>query len=143
MTTPTDPENVTSPVRPADRTVPLHARASTVDAPRLGADASADELVADIEATRNDLGDTVDALAQKFDVKSQAQHTLDDARTRATDQVRALQLRGTEMFDQAKDAATDDQGHLTPQARAVAIKGAAVAATVLLVSVIVRRRRNR
>ena len=33
-------------------------------------DLSQEELVADIEQTRAQLGDTVDALAQKFDVKA-------------------------------------------------------------------------
>jgi hypothetical protein len=37
-----------------------------------GADLSTDELEADIERTREELGRTVDALSQKFDVKAQA-----------------------------------------------------------------------
>jgi hypothetical protein len=40
--------------------------------PEPGADASIDDLQADIEATRAQVGDTVGALASKLDVKSRA-----------------------------------------------------------------------
>jgi Protein of unknown function (DUF3618) len=39
-----------------------------------GTDLSTDKLEADIERTREELGQTVDALSQKFDVKAQARH---------------------------------------------------------------------
>lgn len=144
MTTPTDPENVTSPTTVGNRQVPLHARApSTVDAPRLGADASADELVADIEATRADLDDTVDALAHKFDVKVQAQHTVDDAKARAIERARVVRAHGIALFDQAKEAATDDHGNLTAQARSVAVRVGAAIGAVVIVTAVVRRRRQR
>ncbi len=101
MTTPTGPETPTGPRVPPP-----------------GPDATPEELIADIEATRAELGDTVEALSQKFDVKAQA---------------RVAQARGAEVFHQAKDAATDDHGNLTPQARSIAIKVAAsVAAVVVL-----------
>lgn len=101
--------------------------------PRPGPDATPEELVADIEATRAELGETVEALSQKLDVKAQARQSLDDAKERATAQARVAQARGNEMFQQARDAATDDQGNLTPEARSIAIKVAAgVTAVVVL-----------
>jgi hypothetical protein len=116
VTTPNGPETPTGPLVPPP-----------------GPDATPEELVADIEATRAELGDTVEALSQKFDVKAQARNSLDDARQRAAAQARVAQARGTEVFHQAKDAATDDHGNLTPQARSIAIKVAAsVAAVVVL-----------
>ncbi|PVZ09947.1 DUF3618 domain-containing protein [Actinomycetospora cinnamomea] len=87
-----------------------------------GPDAGAEELVADIEATRAELGDTVDALTQKLDVKAQARDSVEDARQRAAAQARLAQARGIEVYAQVKDAALDDHGNLTPQARAIAIK---------------------
>jgi uncharacterized protein YdbL (DUF1318 family) len=37
-----------------------------------------EEIRADIEQTRADVGDTVEALAEKTDVRAQAQHRVDD-----------------------------------------------------------------
>ncbi|AFM15102.1 Protein of unknown function (DUF3618) [Mycolicibacterium chubuense NBB4] len=48
--------------------------------PEPGPDAGLDELQADIEQTRNELGDTVSALSDKFDVKSRAQQKVTDTR---------------------------------------------------------------
>jgi hypothetical protein len=45
-----------------------------------GLDLSTAELEADIERTREELGQTVDALSQKFDVKAQARLKLGKAR---------------------------------------------------------------
>lgn len=45
-----------------------------------GESRSAEEIRAEIEHTREQLGDTVDALAEKTDVKSQARHRLESAR---------------------------------------------------------------
>jgi len=107
-----------------------------------GADATAEELVADIEATRAELGDTVEALSQKFDVKAQARDSLEDAKQRATEQARIAQVRGTEMFEQAKAAATDDQGNLTPEARSIAIKVAAGVAAFLVTRAVWKKARR-
>lgn len=96
-----------------------------------GPDATQQELVADIEATRAELGETVDALSQKFDVKAQARDTLDDARQRATAQ-----------FQHVKDAATDEHGALTPQARTIAIRVGGSLAALLLVRAIWRKVRG-
>jgi hypothetical protein len=111
-------------------------------APAPGKDASAEELVADIEATRAELGNTVDALSEKFDVKTQAQRSLEDAKQRAGEQARVAQARGTELFNQAMDAATDDDGNLTPQVRALAVKVAAGGAAVLVLGAVWKKVRR-
>jgi ElaB/YqjD/DUF883 family membrane-anchored ribosome-binding protein len=45
-------------------------------------DRSAEEIRADIEQTREEVGDTVEALAAKSDVKAQAQQRIDEVRSR-------------------------------------------------------------
>lgn len=45
--------------------------------------ASADEIEAHIEHTREELGDTVEALSHKFDVKAQAQEKVAQAKGKA------------------------------------------------------------
>lgn len=92
----------------------------------LAADASAEEIVADIERTRGELGDTVDALSQKLDLKAQAGQ-----------QVQAARAGATEKLHQARDAVTDDDGKPTPAAGAIA-----AAVVALLVGVLVWRRRR-
>ncbi len=44
-----------------------------------------DELRAEIERTRTELGSTVDALSEKLDVKAQAKHRVDAAKTSVSD----------------------------------------------------------
>jgi hypothetical protein len=46
----------------------------------IGPGTSADELEADIRRTRQDLGDTVEALAAKLDVKAQLKSSTDQAK---------------------------------------------------------------
>lgn len=81
---------------------------------RPGKDASADEIAADIEQTREHLGATVDALTNKLDVKSRAQDKVADARDRAATQVDAVKAQGARLVVQARDAATEDDGSTKP-----------------------------
>lgn len=136
MTTPPNPDSPSGAPTPAGPATPAGGQ----QPPRPGNDASADELVADIEATRAELGDTVDALGEKFDVKAQTKQGLDEARQRATAQARVAQQRGSQAFAQVKEAATDAQGNLTQQARIAAF---AVAALVAAAAVATVRRRSR
>jgi hypothetical protein len=48
--------------------------------PEPGPDAGIDELQADIEKTRAELGETVGALSNKLDVKGRAQQTVTEAK---------------------------------------------------------------
>jgi hypothetical protein len=127
---------------PPDRTGPPRP------APEQGA--SADELEADIERTREELGETVEALAGKLDVKARAQQRFATtkeqaltqagvARARATELSALANARATELSARAKDNATDEQGQLKPAVRAVA------AATLVIVAVVIvtARRRGR
>ncbi|WP_020500218.1 DUF3618 domain-containing protein [Sciscionella marina] len=102
-----------------------------------GKDASADELVSDIERTREELGNTVDALSEKFDVKAQAQHALHDVAGRATEQAQAARIRGDRLLTRVKDTVTDD-GSPKP-----AVPISAVLFAVLLTALWIRARRRR
>ena len=98
-----------------------------------------DELQADIERTREELAETVDALTAKLDVKSRAkarmadtkQRTavqLDTARKRAVVQLDTARVRTRELTAQARDNATDAQGKPTP----AVLAGTGVAAAALV-----------
>lgn len=58
-------------------------------------DAGIDELQADIEQTRAELGETVGALSDKLDVKGRAQHAVAEAKESVTQ-------RGHEVAHRAK-----------------------------------------
>jgi len=107
------------------------------DLPPPGKDASVEEIESDIAQTRENLGDTVDELTQKLDVKAQAQHKVHDIKERAGEQVHTAQVRGGEALSHAKATLTNDQGKVKPVVPAV---GAAVLVAVLAV-VLWRRRR--
>ena len=59
-----------------------------------GAKPDVEEIQADIEQTRQELGETVDALTAKMDVKSRTKARLDDTRQRATRQAQRDQGPG-------------------------------------------------
>lgn len=92
-----------------------------------------DALQADIEATREQLGETVDSLAAKLDVKGRTRARLQTSKQQATDTL--LTVR-----DQAKDRATDENGEVHREVLIGA--GVLAAATVALVVVFAVRRRN-
>jgi hypothetical protein len=66
-------------------TTPAEREASDLDLAD-GADGavSADEIEADIERTREQVVNTVDALSEKLDVKAQARHTVQNLRNPRT-----------------------------------------------------------
>jgi len=101
-------------------------------------DLSQEELVADIEQTRAQLGDTVDALAQKFDVKAQARARADATKLRLRQQVTSLRSIGRRVGDKAKDVSVDRDGHV-----AARVPVAAVSTVVVLLAAILLRRRQR
>jgi ElaB/YqjD/DUF883 family membrane-anchored ribosome-binding protein len=98
-----------------------------------------DEIQADIEQTRVELGETIDALTTKLDVKTRVKDrvasTKDQARARLAD----LKDKAVDLSVRAKAGATDDVGKPTPTAIVVAAAAGAVVAA--LVTVVVRRRR--
>lgn len=67
-------------------------------------DAGREEIEADIERTRAELGETVEALGSKLDVKSQARRIAADGKVRANELVTQVQASATD--DQGKPVAT-------------------------------------
>lgn len=100
-------------------------------------DAGADEVQSDIERTREDLGHTVEALAEKLDVKAQTQRAAQDGKQRAIELGREAQQRVNELVAHARDAATDDQGKIRPDVA----KGAVAAVALAIVVAAWRRKR--
>jgi ElaB/YqjD/DUF883 family membrane-anchored ribosome-binding protein len=64
---------------------------------------SPDEIRSDIEQTREELGDTVEALAAKTDVKAQAHAKIDDAKQQAKAKVDEVKQR----IDSVRNGAGD------------------------------------
>lgn len=110
---------------------------TSTDRPELGKDASADEIEADIERTREQLGETVDALTNKLDVKSRARDKVADAKDRAATQVDTAKAQGSRLVAQARDAATDEDGDTRP---AVPVAAGLVGAGIVLLVFLTWRR---
>ncbi len=89
--------------------------------PEPGDDADVEEITGDIERTREEVGETVAALADKFDVKQRAQEKVDETR------------------ELVVDAVTDDRGAIKP---ALPVVAAAVATATILLGIIIWRRRR-
>ena len=89
--------------------------------PEPGDDADIEEIAEDLERTREQVGETVAALADKLDVKERAAQKVDETKERVV------------------DAVTDDRGAVKPVLPVVA--AVVGTATVLLGIIIWRRRR--
>lgn len=99
-----------------------------------------DKIQADIEQTRQELGETVDALTAKLDVKSRARARLDDTKQRAAGQVQLAQTRATDLTKNARSAATTSDGKPTPTVLAT-VAGVVVTLVSAATLAIVRKRR--
>lgn len=93
---------------------------------------SVDQIEADLEATRRELGATIDAIGERLDVKSRVKRSVSDAGTRVS-------TAANDAVDRVKDTATDDQGK--PDPKVLAIAGAATVVVVAAVVLVVRKRR--
>jgi vacuolar-type H+-ATPase subunit I/STV1 len=71
-------------------TGPEHAR------PEPGPDAGVDDIQADIEQTRQELGETVQALQAKLDVKERTKEKVAETRERVVDKADALRHTATD-----------------------------------------------
>jgi Protein of unknown function (DUF3618) len=94
-------------------------------------EADLDDIQADIERTREQLGETVEALTDKFDVKGRAKHKAQDAKQAVVDGAQTAKARGADAAAKAKDAATDDEGNVKPVVPGAAIATAALVAVVI------------
>jgi uncharacterized protein YhaN len=93
-------------------------------------DASVEDIEADIAATRERLAGSVDALADKVNVKARAQEKADQTKQQAK-----------EKLDQAKTKSQDLIGRVRETSRSVQL--AVVSVPVLIVLLIVRSVRRR
>ena len=140
MTTPPDPKNPTDPDHvdpPQSAANPDHATGLEHEIP--GKDAGADELEDNITHTREQLGETTEALAEKFDVKAQAKHTMQDAKQQVTQQADAARARGEHTAERVKEAATDQQGKPKPAVVAAVVL---IAAGSVVAAIMISRRRH-
>jgi ElaB/YqjD/DUF883 family membrane-anchored ribosome-binding protein len=94
------------------------------DRPEPGPDAGIEEIEADAEQTRNELGQTVEALADKLDVKERAKEKAAETKEHVV-----------ERADSLRHAATDNPKRTVPVA-AVAVIAA------LVVGIVIWRRRH-
>jgi len=99
---------------------------------------SPDEIRDDIEQTREDLGDTAAALAEKTDLKQQAKAKVSDVKQKASE-------KKDEVAGKAKDATPDSAGAAMQQAQHFAKENPTVVAAgaALLVGFVLGRRRSR
>jgi Protein of unknown function (DUF3618) len=111
--------------------------------PEPGPDAGIDDIQADIEHTRKELGETIEALSAKADVKGRVKKKAADAKDSITEKVyetKEIALEKAHVAQSAtRDAVTDDTGSVKP---GVPIAALVAAAAVLIVSVVVWRRRR-
>ena len=108
-----------------------------------GPDAGIDDIQADIEHTRKELGETIGALSAKADVTGRVQHKVADTKDRITQ--KASETKGVVVEkahaaqSAARDAVTDDSGSVKP---GVPIAALIAAAAILVVSLVLWRRRR-
>ncbi|MDP9164749.1 MAG: DUF3618 domain-containing protein [Actinomycetota bacterium] len=99
--------------------------------PEPSPDAGVDDLQADIERTRAELGKTTQALTDKLDVKARAADAASDAKERVVE--KAQEVKSTVL-----EQATTADGSVKP-----AVPVGAIVAAALLLGIVVWRRRNR
>jgi hypothetical protein len=99
-----------------------------------------DALREEIEETRAELGNTVEALAHKLDVKAQAKEAVSDAKDKATTTLSSVQSSAAARADQLRDTAVNTY-QSRPQVAWAAV--AAVVAIVVVIGWAARRRSSR
>jgi hypothetical protein len=93
-------------------------------------DASAEEIEADIAATRERLAQSVDALADKVNVKARAQEKAEQTKEQAREKLDQAKAKGQDLLGQARQASRP-------------IQLAIVSVPVLIVLLIVKSIRSR
>ena len=97
------------------------------------------QIEADIEQTRQELGETVEALTAKLDVKARARQRLVVTKEQAAQRADAARRRAAELVAQAKVAATDSEA----RSRTVVPVGVVVVVVALSAAVVWKRRHRR
>ena len=110
-------------------TTDTSATASNGDGGDAGGKPDIDQLKENIEQTRAELGETVDALSAKLDVKSRAKARVNETKDRAVTQLKGVQSK-----------ATTAEGK--PEPAVLAGAGGVVAVLVLLTGLVIWRKRR-
>jgi hypothetical protein len=112
-------------------------------------DRTAEDVQAAIERTRAELGETVEALAAKADVKGQAKRAVSDARStvseKAAETVQAVSAKREQAVSAAQGATPDSAGEAGRRLSRLAQENrqALMPAAALLLGVLIGRRRTR
>jgi hypothetical protein len=77
--------------------------------PAVTGDGAPEQIREEIEATRQELGDTIEALAHKTDVKAQAQHKIEETKA-------SISEKKDELLGKAKQASPDSALNVANQA---------------------------
>lgn len=102
-----------------------------------------DELKAEIERTRADLAETVDALTTKLDVKAQARQRAAQAQAKLGERVRALTASAPPQVQQALTRAGEAARPMAAKAQEDKRRTALIAGGVVLLLALRRARRRR
>lgn len=107
-----------------------------------GADGDPDieEIQASIEQTREELGETVDALTAKLDVKSRTKARLSDTKNQAAVKLQDARAKASDLTRSAQKSVTDDHGK--PKPALIAGTGALAAVVVTTIAVVAWRKRR-
>ena len=109
------------------------AHPGMTQATAIGKDASVEEIEADMAATRERLADSVDALADKVNVKARAQEKAEQTKEQAKEKLDEARTKGQDLLSQAREASRPVQ---------LAIVSVPIAVIVLLIVRAVRGRRS-
>jgi ElaB/YqjD/DUF883 family membrane-anchored ribosome-binding protein len=109
------------------------------------ADPTPAEIRQEIEETRAAMGDTVETLAEKTDVKAQAKAKVDDLKSQAQAKTDEAKAKAKDLGDKAKEAAPESPQEGVQQAQALVKenpKPAAIAAGVFVLFLLWRLLRS-
>jgi ElaB/YqjD/DUF883 family membrane-anchored ribosome-binding protein len=105
--------------------------------PEPGPDADINEIQADIERTRDQLGETVGALSSKLDVKQRAKQKATDTKELIAEKAHAVQAKGSELSASAVNVATDEKGSVKP-----VVPFTVVAVVAVMLGIVIWKRRH-
>jgi ABC-type enterochelin transport system substrate-binding protein len=116
-------------------TTPPSSSAEAVES-EMGSDL--DEIEADIERTREQLGETVEALSRKFDMKARATQSVGHTKQRVKEQAIAAKQRGNHVVGQVTQTTRGRIGAVKPAVRL----GIVAAVAALAVALVLRRQQQ-